>query len=201
MSKRTVPTPVFAVLNHLITSEKWAHNLLLRHENKVVSISLPFIEFALRIEDGYFDSASEEIEPSVHLDVSQDAIWAFVQEGKPAAMKFVKISGDVDFAADINRLATDLKWELEEDLAKFIGDAPSNMIVNESKKIFQQGKKAVQDLRQGIRDYVVNEKKVLLGHHDFEKFKADIRVLRDDCDRVEKMLNLLELQTNPKEKN
>lgn len=195
-----IPLIVLRAINHLIEQEKWARDLLLRHDRKIVGVELSFGSFRLLIQDGLLqDAKQEDIENSVSLEISQDAFWAFVKDGKAAAMKFIRISGDVDLAADLNRLLAELRWEAEEDLSKLIGDATSRRIMVESKKFFTQANNAVEDLKSGVRDFFVNERNILLGANQFKDFKSEIRLLRDQLDRAEKKLNHIEQRINNKE--
>ena len=200
MATLFIPLIVLRAINHLIEQEKWARDLLLRHDHKIVAVELPFGSFRLLIQDGLLqDAKQEDIESSVSLEISQEAFWAFVKDGKGAAMKFVRISGDVDLAADLNRLFAELRWEAEEDLSKLICDAPSRRIIVESKKVFTQANNAVEDLKSGVRDFFVNERNILLGANQFNDFKSEIRLLRDQLDRAEKKLNHIEQRINNKE--
>jgi ubiquinone biosynthesis protein UbiJ len=200
MAQFSVPTLILKAINHVIEQEKWARDLLLSREDQIIAISLPVGNFQLVIQNGLLTNTSDNTGlAAVSLEISQEAIWAFLREGKSGAMKFVRISGDVDFAADLNRLAADLKWEAEEDLAKLIGDAPSRRILLESKKLFQQASLAVDDFKLGLRDYLVNEKNTLLGAQQFNEFKSEIRLLRDQLDRTEKKIIQLDESINGKE--
>ncbi|MEK9803520.1 MAG: hypothetical protein VW475_08990, partial [Curvibacter sp.] len=38
----------------------------------------------------------------------------------------VRIEGDVQLAAEVNWLVDHVRWDLEEDLARIIGDAPAH---------------------------------------------------------------------------
>jgi ubiquinone biosynthesis protein UbiJ len=38
----------------------------------------------------------------------------------------VRIEGDVQLAADVNWLVDNVRWDLEDDLARVIGDAPAH---------------------------------------------------------------------------
>jgi ubiquinone biosynthesis protein UbiJ len=137
--------------------------------------------------------------PSVILSIPQEAIWTFLKDGKSGAMKFVKISGDIDFAADLNRLAADLKWEVEEDLSKLVGDATARRVVLESQKMVHQTQLAMNDLKVGIRDYLVYEKNILVDSQQMNDFKSELRLLRDQIDRAEKKVNQLQQAFNSKQ--
>jgi ubiquinone biosynthesis protein UbiJ len=200
MANLPVPSVALRALNHLIEQERWAHDLLLPRTGQSISITLPIGGFQIAIQEGMFVNATDTTKTSsVSLSISQEAIWSFLKEGKSGAMKFVKISGDIDFAADLNRLAADLKWEVEEDLSQFLGDAPARRIVLESQKMFHQTQLAMSDLKGGIRDYLVHEKNILVDSQQMNDFKSELRLLRDQLDRAEKKVNQLEQAINSKQ--
>jgi ubiquinone biosynthesis protein UbiJ len=200
MAHLPAPSVVLRALNHLIEQERWAHNLLLPREGQSIAITLPIGDFQIAIQEGMFVNASDSTNlPSVSLTIPQEAIWTFLKEGKSGAMKFVKISGDIDFAADLNRLAADLKWEVEEDLSKLLGDATARRVVLESQKMLHQTQLAMNDLKGGIRDYLVYEKNILVDSQQMSDFKSELRLLRDQIDRAEKKVNLLEQAFNSKQ--
>jgi ubiquinone biosynthesis protein UbiJ len=200
MANLPTPSVVLRALNHLIEQERWAHDLLLPREGQSISITLPIGEFQLGIQEGMFVNASDSTNlPSVILSIPQEAIWTFLKDGKSGAMKFVKISGDIDFAADLNRLAADLKWEVEEDLSKLVGDATARRVVLESQKMVHQTQLAMNDLKVGIRDYLVYEKNILVDSKQMDDFKSELRLLRDQIDRAEKKVNQLQQAINSKQ--
>lgn len=198
MANLQVPFFVLKAINHLIEQERWAHELLLPREGQSISIALPIGDFQIAIQEGIFVNEGNTNLSSVNLVITQEAIWTFLKEGKSGAMKFVKISGDIDFAADLNRLAVDLKWEVEEDLSKLVGDAPARRVVLESKKMFHQTQLAMNDLKGGVRDYLVYEKNILVDSQQMNDFKSELRLLRDQLDRAEKKVNQLEQAFNSK---
>jgi ubiquinone biosynthesis accessory factor UbiJ len=193
------------VLNHLILQEAWAHRLLSLHEGKVVLLQLPVGDLMLQINGGYFsyyqvtneglatdqNDTKTLIQPSVTFKVSQEAVWGYLSGGKTAALKHVKIAGDVDFASDLNRLATDLHWEVEEDLSRLFGDAVATRITKQSKTMIAQGQAAIADLQTGIKGYLVNEKNILVDQSTFVELKSELRILRDDVERSEKRIERL----------
>lgn len=190
MANLQIPTIVLAAINHLIAQEEWAQKIIQKHVGKVVSLQLPFGKFLLVIRPGGFSNASsdEQAEPKVSLDVAREAIFEFLSAGKSGAAKYVRISGDVDLAHDLSKLASNLRWEAEEDLAKWIGDAPAHRVGIEAKKAFEATKQASRDLRGGVRDYLVHEKKAIVDVKEFDVFKNEVRQLRDAVDRNEKRI-------------
>ena len=56
------------------------------------------------------------------LDLAKNAL----KGDKPG----VRIEGDVQFAGEVNWLIEHVRWDAEEDLSRFIGDAPAHTIAN-----------------------------------------------------------------------
>jgi ubiquinone biosynthesis protein UbiJ len=52
---------------------------------------------------------------------------------KPA----VRIEGDVQLAAEVNWLVDHVRWDLEEDLARVMGDAPAHTVVQMARSMGQ----------------------------------------------------------------
>jgi ubiquinone biosynthesis protein UbiJ len=56
----------------------------------------------------------------------------------------VRIAGDVQFANEVNWLVEHVRWDLEEDLSRLIGDAPAHAMAAAARQM-------VQALRQFVR--------------------------------------------------
>jgi ubiquinone biosynthesis protein UbiJ len=52
---------------------------------------------------------------------------------KPA----VDVRGDVQFAAEVAWLAENVRWDLEEDLSRWIGDGPAHGVVSAAQRVVQ----------------------------------------------------------------
>jgi ubiquinone biosynthesis protein UbiJ len=183
-------------INHVLKAEPWAMAELARHAGKVILLSLPIGKLCFELTpEGLLASLSNIDAPSLELEVSPEALSALA--GGPGnlreqAMKSVKITGDADLAQLLGRLAGQSRWEYEEDLARFIGDAPANFAVRQGKKFISAGKSAATDLLENVVEYVSEERKVLLNKRDFMIRKNELNALRDAVDRVEKRIQLLE---------
>lgn len=169
---------------------------LARHTGKVILLCLPIGDLCFEIApEGSLLAVSNIDAPSLALKVSPELLSALA--GGPGnlreqAMKSVKITGDADLAQLLGRLAGQIRWEYEEDLARFIGDAPANFAVRQGKKWVSAGKSAATDLLENVIEYVSEERKVLLNKRDFLVRKNELSALRDAVDRIEKRVQLLE---------
>jgi ubiquinone biosynthesis protein UbiJ len=77
----------------------------------------------LDLEDGPVDAASATLQ--VTLGGSELIGWVLSgAAGRPP----MDIRGDAGFAAEVSWLAEHLRWDIEDDLARIVGDGPARML-------------------------------------------------------------------------
>ena len=183
-------------VNHVLASEPWACAELARHANKTILLQLPLGDLCFEITpDGLLASLKEIETPALTLEVSSKALSDLAGSTgslREQAFKAVKITGDADLAQLLGRLAGQLRWEYEEDLARLVGDAPANFAVRQGKKFVSATRSAASDLLDNVVEYVSEERKVLLNKRDFMVRKSELSELRESVDRMEKRIQLLE---------
>ena len=183
-------------INHVLESEPWACGELSKHAGKTILLQLPFGLLGFGISNvGRLETVKEIENPSLALEVSAKALSDLMSSPrnlKEQAFKAVKITGDADLAQLIGRLAGQLRWEYEEDLARVFGDAPAHFAVQKGKKFISATQSAAVDLLDNLVEYVSEERKVLLNKRDFMVQKSELSKLRDSVDRLEKRIQHLE---------
>jgi ubiquinone biosynthesis protein UbiJ len=182
-------------INHVLGSEPWASAELGKHAGKSILLQLPLGNLGFEISPAGLLTVIKEVDaPSLTLEVSSKALGELAASSgslREQAFKAVKISGDADLAQLLGRLAGQLRWEYEEDLARFVGDAPANFAVRQGKKFVSATRSAASDLLGNVVEYVSEEKKVLLNQRDFVVRKSEINDLRESVDRMEKRIQFI----------
>jgi len=183
-------------INHVLSAEPWAMAELSKHSGKSILLKLPFGDLCCEIAStGLLFVLKAAAMPSLTLEVSSKALSDLAASSgslREQAFKAVKITGDADLAQLIGRLAGQLRWEYEEDLARLLGDAPAHFVVKQGKKFVSATRSATRDLLDNMVEYVSEEKKVLLNQRDFRVRKNELHDLRDSVDRMEKRIQFLE---------
>jgi ubiquinone biosynthesis protein UbiJ len=183
-------------INHVLGSEPWASAELAKHTGKTILLQLPLGQLGFEIAStGLLGALKEVDKPSLTLEISSKALGDLAASSgslREQAFKAVKLTGDADLAQLIGRLAGQLGWEYEEDLAHLVGDAPANFAVKQGKKFVSASRSAVSDLLDNVVEYVSEERKVLLNKRDFIVHKSELNDLRESVDRIEKRIQLLE---------
>jgi len=115
------------LLNHVLMQEPQAMERLRRQAGRVVEGRWRIFHVRLvATPAGLLDLAGPAGAPDLTLTVTEDSPWALGQAALRGAKPPVRIEGDVQFAAEVNWLVDHVRWDLEEDLARVIGDAPAH---------------------------------------------------------------------------
>jgi len=131
-------------LNHVICAEPEALSRLKRQkgrciqlqwQDKIIQLSPTPAGLLERVSQPKFD-----LKLSL-TDASPLAMASAVMKGEKPG---VHIEGDVQLAAEVNWLIDHVRWDVEEDLSKLMGDAAANTLVS-------MGRQAFQAMQQFIR--------------------------------------------------
>ena len=131
-------------LNHVLAQEPEATSRLVRQKGSVVLVE--WRQFSLRLEvtpAGLLDIADAARTPDLTLVVADESPFVLAQTALRGDKPAIRIAGDVQLAAEINWLVDHVRWDVEEDLARVIGDVPAHTVA-------QVAQRAAQALRQFI---------------------------------------------------
>jgi ubiquinone biosynthesis protein UbiJ len=133
------PLPVWALaearqrlvllLNHVLLQEKEATQRLVRQKGRVVAVKWRLLALTLVVTPaGLFDLAAASAVPDLTLTLTQDSPLAVVQALLGGQKPEVHIEGDVQLAAEVNWLVDHVRWDIEEDVSRIVGDVPARAL-------------------------------------------------------------------------
>jgi ubiquinone biosynthesis protein UbiJ len=108
------------------------------------------------------------------------------------AFSDVQMTGDADFAAEIAFLAKNLKWDVEEDLSKVMGDAAAHRAVGAATATAAWGRDAAGRLAASAAEYFTEESPLIASRVKVAGFIDEVSLLRDAVERLEKRIERLE---------
>ncbi len=118
------------VINHVLMQEPEAQARLARQTGRVAEVR--WRAFSLRLAAtpaGLLEvAAPAAAAPDLTLTVTEASPWNLTQAALRGDKPPVQIAGDVQFAAEINWLVDHVRWDVEEDLSRVVGDAPAHTI-------------------------------------------------------------------------
>jgi ubiquinone biosynthesis protein UbiJ len=115
------------LLNHVLQQEPEAQARLKRQAGRLVEAR--WRVFSVRLQAtpaGLLDIGSAALQPDLTLTVTDESPWSLAQAALRGEKPAVRIAGDVQLAAEVQWLVDHVRWDLEEDLARLVGDAPAH---------------------------------------------------------------------------
>ncbi len=135
---------IVLLLNHILLQEPQATARLARQKGRVVQMQ--WRSFSMRLvatAAGLLDLASADARADLLLAVTEDSPVALAQEVLRGERPAVRIEGDVQLAAEVNWLVDHVRWDIEEDLARVLGDAQAHALA-----------RAARDMAGALRQFM-----------------------------------------------
>lgn len=117
------------ILNHVLQQEPEAQARLKRQAGRLVEAH--WRSFSVRLQAtpaGLLELGPAAAQPDLTLTLTEESPWALAQAALRGDKPPVRIAGDVQLAAEVQWLVDHVRWDLEEDLSRLIGDAPAHAV-------------------------------------------------------------------------
>lgn len=185
--------PVFdrmlvAALNHVLQHESWARERLRPYAGAQALLQAGPLDIHLAIDaGGLFVAGSAAEMPAVTITLPGDTPFRLLQDRK-AAFLAARLSGSADLAEALAFVFRNLRWDIEADLARYLGDIPAHRLERLRKHTLQQGGEMAQRLFGNLAEYATEDSAWLASRQEIEAFGRDVQALREDLARLEKRL-------------
>jgi ubiquinone biosynthesis protein UbiJ len=140
--------------------------------------------------DGKLRPAPPEALPAVTIRLTHLTVLQVMAGGEEAWRK-AEISGDTDFAAVISQVASNLRWDVEEDLSRVVGDIAAHRMAQAGRTAAAWPKKAARSMAENAAEYLTEEKAVLVTQLQAAEFMREVDELRDAVERLDKRIERL----------
>jgi ubiquinone biosynthesis protein UbiJ len=186
MFDRLAAESVVAWYRRLLAREDWARAALAPYAGRSARFESGPLAVCVVVEaGGGLAVASGVASVTVTLDPQVLAGSLFAPD---SARRRMRIEGDAEFAQALTDVLAKLRPDPAEDLARLLGDAPAQRIVDAAGAALREMRDAAQRLARHGAEYFVAENPMLLGRQEFAGFVADVAQLRACLDGLEKRL-------------
>jgi len=184
-----------ASINHLLRGSSWAREALLAHAGKTACFEIAPLALSLTVlPNGEVDVAPVGAGAAVTLRLTPGLALRLAARDENA-WREVEVAGDPEFAAAINQLFRQLRWDVEEDLSRFFGDVAAHRMAETGRSFRSWGKQTAEHVGRSFAGYWIEEDPLITNAPELMEFNRDVDALRDDVARFEKRLdNILNRQ-------
>lgn len=129
---------IVLLLNHVLLQEPQATERLCRQKGRVILVQ--WMQWTFRVcitPAGLLDLAPSDHIADLTLTIVETSPLVILQAVMQGQKPNVRIEGDVQLAAEVNWLIDHVRWDIEEDLARVVGDAPAHAMAQAGRAIAQ----------------------------------------------------------------
>jgi ubiquinone biosynthesis protein UbiJ len=194
-------TPLESVLNRNIAASSAARKLCRQLEGKTLAMHLTGVPLNIQFRsDGErmsLDTAQGEANAT--LSGSPLSFLRLAGPSPESALRSgaVHIEGDAEVAQAFSELLKHARPDLEEELSRVVGDVAAHQIGNVARSALAFGRRASDTFARNVAEYLQEEGRDLPTRVEADEFIAGVDAIRDDVDRLEARIALLEARRLP----
>jgi ubiquinone biosynthesis protein UbiJ len=159
-------------VNHLLDGAAWARARLAPFAGDIVEVRAAPL-------------------PALHLAVTGDGRLQ-PGEGEPVVVVTftprLQVEGDERLARELRELAKHLRWDVEEDLSKVVGDLLAHRLVEGARGFVRWQRDSAARLAEALADYAAEEAGFVVRRAELEAFAASADSLRRALDALERRI-------------
>ncbi|HEX4970276.1 MAG TPA: SCP2 sterol-binding domain-containing protein [Steroidobacteraceae bacterium] len=189
--------PLESLLNRNLAASAAARALCQRLDAKVLALHVEGVPLSV-----YFKSHGESMTlhtehqgtPDATLSGSPLSLLRLAGPAPEAALRggSVHIEGDAEVAQTFSELLKAAQPDLEEELSRVVGDVAARQIGNAARSALGFARRAKDTFMQNIAEYLQEEGRDVPNRTEAEEFLQGVDKVRDDVERLEARLRLLE---------
>lgn len=131
-----VQNRVVLFLNHVLMQEPQAQQRLRRQLGKPVRVQWGDFHLTLApTAAGLLERPGTDREPELHVVLTQTHPLSMARSMLSGERPGVDIQGDVQLAAEVAWLVDNVRWDVEEDLSRLVGDTVAHTLVGVAKQV------------------------------------------------------------------
>jgi ubiquinone biosynthesis protein UbiJ len=184
-----LPHPAERAVNHVLRAAPLAMERLRRHAGRTAAFQVGPVTLAFTVQTtGEVVAAVPGAPRDVTVRISPFLLPRLAANDE-AAWREVEMQGDAELAQEISFLARHLRWDVEEDLSRVVGDIAAHRVATGARSLAGFGRQAALRTAQGAAEYWTEESPLIASRVKVEGFISDVAELRDAVERLGKRID------------
>jgi ubiquinone biosynthesis accessory factor UbiJ len=181
MAASSFPAPAFSA--HVLDQADWARLKLQPFAGRTVRVAMMPFSLSFAIDS---DGRLHGSDATSDLDIVLPANTPFLAlQGNDQVMKAAQIKGPADLADALSFVLRNLRWDIEEDLAKVFGDVVAHRMAGALNAFADWHRKAAVNLAENATEYFVEENPTLVKPAEMSAFVTEVAQLREQIANIE----------------
>lgn len=184
------------ILNMLLRREDWARERLSRHAGKTLRFAVGAFKTGFVLQsDGYVQVSDPAVVPDVILTVPAARfadLPSVLRSRDPAAIAAIMhVQGDAGLAQVVSDLARDLRWDVEDDLSRIVGDVAAARLTSLGRNAASGMQSAAIRLVGNVGEYLTEESGLMATRQAYDDWVGRLAEMRKRLDRLDARISAL----------
>ena len=185
-------------LNALLRREPWACERLAAHAGKSLRLTAgePWTLRCAIASDGTLLACDRAVVLDVVLSIPperrRELPGAWRDQGLAGVTGLARIQGDAGLAHLVSDLARGLRWDVEDDLSRVVGDVAAVRLTRGARELAGGLRQAASRAQDNLTEYLGEESGMGVREADFQAWAADRQALESRLERLDARLRRLE---------
>ncbi len=185
------------VLQHLMQQNSWTAPLLQPYAHKNLRLDFKVAQATLTIlNNGELAVAGDSVEADATIHLPPSLAMRLLRQD-PLAPSLIKIDGDTALGIEVGKILSAIRWDIEDDLSKVVGDIAAYQVVQIGQEKLQRWQSQAKNLGEMLVEYWQEEQPIIAKKTRVEQFNQAVDQLREDTDRLQQRVNKLLAAASP----
>jgi len=187
------------VLQHLMQQNSWTAPLLQPYAHKNLRLDFKVAQATLTIlNNGELAVAGDAAQADATIHLPPSLAMRLLRQD-PLAHSLIKIEGDAALGIAVGKILSAVRWDIEDDLSKVVGDIAAYQLVHIGQEKLQRWQSQAKNLGEMLVEYWQEEQPIIAKKTRVEQFNQSVDQLREDTDRLQQRVDKLLAATLPPE--
>lgn len=179
------------VLHHLMQQNSWTAPLLQPYANQTLCMDFKVAKVHLTIlQNGELAVAADSASADATIHLPPSLAMRLLRKD-PLASSLIKIEGDATLGIEVGKIFSSVRWDVEGDLSKVVGDIAAYQVVELGQQKFKQLQDNAKNLGEMLVEYWQEEQPLIAKKSSIESFNRSVDQLREDTDRLQSRVDKL----------
>lgn len=179
------------VLQHLMQQNRWTAPRLQPYAHSHLCLDFKVARVMLTVlSNGELAVAGDTATADATIHLPPSLAMRLLRQD-PQAHSLIKIDGDSALGMEIGKILAAIRWDVEEDLSKVVGDVAAFEVVQLGQQTMQRLQGQAKNLGEMLVEYWQEEQPLLAKKARITQFNQAVDQLREDTDRLQQRVEKL----------
>jgi len=160
-----------AAANHVLAQNRWARERLALFAGRRARFEVPpwTVRFEIDVAGSVVAPTGDDCDVVIRLPAKSPLL---LLQGIGRLIALARVEGNAEFATALSFVLREMRWDVEEDLSRLLGDIAAHRLVHGSGQLFAWQRQGVTRLTENLAEYFAHESALLVSGAELRTLAA-----------------------------